>query len=61
MFLWQLHVAIHVFFPISRDAIIICVIDTLMSILAGFTVFASLGILAHQLETDIENVVTSSE
>ncbi|XP_052795019.1 uncharacterized protein LOC128228029 isoform X2 [Mya arenaria] len=45
---------------IYRDAIIICVIDTLMSILAGFTVFASLGILAHQLDTSIENVVTSN-
>ncbi|KAH3833324.1 hypothetical protein DPMN_106630 [Dreissena polymorpha] len=46
---------------IYRDAILICVIDTLMSVLAGFTVFASLGILAHQLDTTVENVITSSE
>lgn len=45
---------------IYRDAILICVIDTLMSILAGFTVFASMGILAHQLNTTTDKVVTSS-
>ncbi|XP_053400420.1 uncharacterized protein LOC123556538 [Mercenaria mercenaria] len=45
---------------IYRDAILICIVDTLMSILAGFTVFASMGILAHQLNTTVDNVVTSN-
>ncbi|KAL4230155.1 hypothetical protein ACF0H5_010540 [Mactra antiquata] len=45
---------------IYRDAVLICIIDTMMSILAGFTVFASMGILAQQLNTTVDNVVNSN-
>ncbi|KAK3594648.1 hypothetical protein CHS0354_003571 [Potamilus streckersoni] len=45
---------------ICRDAILICLIDTLMSTLAGFTVFATIGILAHELNTKVENVIESA-
>nr|XP_053636084.1 sodium-dependent nutrient amino acid transporter 1-like [Cherax quadricarinatus] len=40
-----------------RDAWIISLADTLTSLLAGFTIFAILGNLAHELDTDVKNVV----
>ena len=40
---------------------IICLVDTLFSVLAGFTVFSTLGILAKELNTTVENVVESSK
>jgi len=36
-------------------------VDTLISFLAGFTVFSAIGILAHQLNTAVDNVVASSK
>ncbi|XP_063874832.1 sodium-dependent nutrient amino acid transporter 1-like isoform X2 [Scylla paramamosain] len=42
---------------IYRDAWIISLADTFTSLLAGFTIFAILGNLAHQLDTNIEDVV----
>ncbi|XP_069947667.1 sodium-dependent nutrient amino acid transporter 1 isoform X3 [Cherax quadricarinatus] len=42
---------------VYRDAWIISLADTLTSLLAGFTIFAILGNLAHELDTDVKNVV----
>ncbi|KAK7078485.1 hypothetical protein SK128_001588, partial [Halocaridina rubra] len=42
---------------IYRDAWIISLADTLTSLLAGFTIFCILGNLAHELNTDVDNVV----
>ncbi|XP_050737516.1 sodium-dependent nutrient amino acid transporter 1-like isoform X2 [Eriocheir sinensis] len=42
---------------IYRDAWIISLTDTLTSLLAGVTIFAILGNLAHDLDTDIKDVV----
>ncbi|XP_042226477.1 sodium-dependent nutrient amino acid transporter 1-like, partial [Homarus americanus] len=42
---------------VYRDAWIISLADTLTSLLAGFTIFAILGNLAYELDTDVENVV----
>lgn len=44
---------------IYSDAILICLGDTLMSVLAGFSVFAMMGVLSNELDTDIEKVITS--
>lgn len=43
------------------DAILICLGDTLMSVLAGFSVFAMMGVLSNELDTDIEKVITSGK
>lgn len=40
-----------------RDALIVSAMDTFTSLLAGFTIFAILGNLAHELHTDIDSVV----
>ncbi|GLV34986.1 Nutrient Amino Acid Transporter 1 [Carabus blaptoides fortunei] len=42
---------------INRDALIVSGMDTFTSLLAGFTIFAILGNLAHELNTDIDSVV----
>ncbi|XP_045603301.1 sodium-dependent nutrient amino acid transporter 1 isoform X2 [Procambarus clarkii] len=42
---------------VYRDAWIISLVDTLTSLLAGFTIFSILGNLAYQLDTDVKNVV----
>ncbi|XP_071537637.1 sodium-dependent nutrient amino acid transporter 1-like [Panulirus ornatus] len=42
---------------VYRDAWIISLADTLTSLLAGFTIFSILGNLAHELNTDVKNVV----
>ena len=39
----------------------ICLADTLFSVLAGFLVFSSLGILARELNTTVTDVVESSK
>ncbi|XP_064608266.1 uncharacterized protein LOC135472612 [Liolophura sinensis] len=44
---------------IYRDALIICLGDTLMSVLAGFSVFSMIGVLGKQLNTTVENVIQS--
>ncbi|CAL4097561.1 unnamed protein product [Meganyctiphanes norvegica] len=44
---------------VYRDAAIISVTDTFTSVLAGVTIFAILGHLAHNLGTDVENVISS--
>ena len=41
---------------IYRDALIICVIDTLTSMLAGLTIFSILGNLAFELNVPIQDV-----
>ncbi|KAK2717814.1 hypothetical protein QYM36_006572 [Artemia franciscana] len=43
--------------PIYRDSIIITFVDTGTSLLAGVTIFAILGHLAHELDVDITEVV----
>lgn len=41
-----------------RDVIVVTTLDTLTSLMAGFTIFGILGNLAHELGTDdIANVV----
>ncbi|KAG7162061.1 sodium-dependent nutrient amino acid transporter 1-like [Homarus americanus] len=42
---------------IYRDAWIISLVDTLTSMLAGVTIFSILGSLAHELGTDVKDVV----
>lgn len=42
-----------------RDALIISVMDTFTSLLAGFTIFAILGSLAHELGVDVTIVAKS--
>ncbi|CAL4078850.1 unnamed protein product, partial [Meganyctiphanes norvegica] len=44
---------------IYRDAWIISLADTFTSLLAGLTVFSVLGYLAHELGTDVQDVVTA--
>ncbi|CAC5382400.1 Sodium- and chloride-dependent neutral and basic amino acid transporter B(0+),Sodium-dependent proline transporter,Sodium- and chloride-dependent glycine transporter 1,Sodium-dependent dopamine transporter,Sodium-and chloride-dependent glycine transporter 2,Sodium-dependent neutral amino acid transporter B(0)AT2,Sodium- and chloride-dependent transporter XTRP3B [Mytilus coruscus] len=44
---------------IYSDAILVCLGDTLVSVLAGFSMFAMLGVLSHELGADIENVIQS--
>ncbi|KAJ8297875.1 hypothetical protein KUTeg_024406 [Tegillarca granosa] len=41
------------------DAVLICLGDTLMSVLAGFSVFSIMGVLAKELNTSLENVILS--
>ncbi|XP_050737440.1 sodium-dependent nutrient amino acid transporter 1-like [Eriocheir sinensis] len=45
---------------VYRDGWIISLTDTITSLLAGFTIFAILGNLAHLLDTSIEDVVRGS-
>ena len=40
-----------------RDAIAICSINCMTSVLAGFVVFSVLGALAHQTGRNIDDVV----
>lgn len=42
-----------------RDALIISLMDTFTSLLAGFTIFAILGSLAYELDVDITVVAKS--
>ncbi|XP_069130115.1 LOW QUALITY PROTEIN: uncharacterized protein [Argopecten irradians] len=44
---------------IYSDAILVCLGDTLMSVLAGFSVFAMMGVLSNELNTSVENVIAS--
>ncbi|ESO88413.1 hypothetical protein LOTGIDRAFT_126022 [Lottia gigantea] len=44
---------------IYRDTILVCLGDTLMSVLAGFAVFASIGVLGKELGTSVDNVIQS--
>ncbi|GAB1598096.1 uncharacterized protein LOC115211848 isoform X2, partial [Argonauta hians] len=44
---------------IYRDAIFVCLGDSLMSLLAGFSVFAVMGVLGKKLNTSVEHVVES--
>ncbi|VDH94761.1 solute carrier family 6 (neurotransmitter transporter, amino acid) member 5/7/9/14 [Mytilus galloprovincialis] len=44
---------------IYSDAILVCLGDTLVSVLAGFSMFAMLGVLSHELDADIESVIQS--
>ena len=50
---------INCLFSFYSDAILVCLGDTLMSVLAGFSVFAFMGVLSNELDTDIEKVITS--
>ena len=43
------------------DAVLVCLGDTFMSVLAGFSMFAMLGVLSHELGTDIEHVIQSGK
>ena len=46
---------------IFRDAWVVVVLDTVTSILAGFPVFMTMGYIATQLETSVEDVINSGE
>jgi solute carrier family 6 amino acid transporter-like protein 5/7/9/14 len=46
-------------FQLFRDALIISLMDTFTSLLAGFTIFAILGSLANELDVDISVVAKS--
>ena len=46
---------------IDSDAILVCLGDTLMSVMAGFSVFAMMGVLATELNTSVDNVITSGK
>ncbi len=45
---------------LSRDAYIICCVDTMTSVFAGFVIFSILGVMAKEAGTGVENVVESS-
>ena len=40
---------------------IVCVVDTIFSIMAGFLVFSCLGILANDLNTTVANLLEPSK
>lgn len=42
---------------VYRDATIVSIVDTLTSLLAGFTTFATLGHLADKLGVEVEDVL----
>lgn len=44
-----------------RDALSICTVNCMTSILAGFVVFSVLGSLAHQTGQSIKDVVDEGE
>ena len=44
---------------VYRDAIIISIVDTFTSLLAGFTIFAILGNLASELGVPVSKVIDS--
>jgi len=44
---------------VYRDAMIVSLMDTFTSLLAGFTVFAILGNLAHEMDVDVSEVAKS--
>ncbi|XP_025086275.1 sodium-dependent proline transporter-like isoform X1 [Pomacea canaliculata] len=44
---------------VYRDAILVCLGDTLMSILSGFAVFAMIGVLSDKLGSPVEGVIQS--
>ena len=46
---------------IYRCAYIICLLDTLTSVFAGFVVFAILGVLAKEVNMEVKDVVSSSK
>ena len=45
----------------SRDAIILSITDTFTAFLAGFVIFATLGFMAHQTQSEISSVVTDGK
>ena len=44
-----------------RDALCICSVNCLTSVLAGFVVFSVLGSLAHQTGQEVKDVVAEGE
>ena len=44
-----------------RDAYLICLIDTITSIFAGFVVFTILGVMADETGSDVESVIEDSK
>ena len=44
---------------VNRDAIIISVLDTFTSLLAGSVIFAVLGTMAHKMNKEIKDVIKS--
>ena len=42
-----------------RDVWLVAVLDTVTSILAGFPVFMTMGYIAKQLESSVEDVISS--
>lgn len=45
--------------PWCRDSMIVTTLDTLTSLLSGFTIFGILGNLAHELKTEVDEVIGS--
>lgn len=45
----------------SRDALLVCVGDTLNSVLAGFAVFAMIGVLSEKLGSSVQDVIQSGD
>ena len=45
--------------PCYRDSILICVINSLTSFLAGFAVFAFIGFMSHETGLTIDEVTTT--
>ena len=42
-----------------RDALLVCVGDTLMSVMSGFAVFAMVGVLSETLGASVKDVIQS--
>ena len=48
-------------YNVIRDALIVVLVDTLVSFLSGFLVFGLLGSLAFQLHVSVKEAVSSGE